>query len=95
MTSPIVAALIRELADDPRALDELAEQLAPRLRPEAPPAAGYLDTKAAAAFLACKPSRIHNLVHERRLRARKDGSRLLFRMEDLEALLVPTTEGSR
>lgn len=95
MTSPIVAALIRELADDPDALDELAQRLAPRL-PAAPAAGttpqGYLNTEQAAAYLACKPARLHNLVHEKRLRAMKDGSRSLFRVEDLDALLVPARE---
>jgi excisionase family DNA binding protein len=59
-----------------------AEIVAARLGPaEREP---WMNSEQAAAYLGCKRQRIHELVHERRLTYRKDGSRLLFRPSDLE-----------
>ena len=70
--------LVEELAD--RALARATE----RLRIEAEP---YMNAPEAAAYLACKPQRIHELVHQRRLPHHKDGKRLLFRRSDLDTYL--------
>lgn len=48
----------------------------------------WLDVQAAAEHLACTPRRIYNLVSEGRLRGARDGRRLLFRVEWLDAVVV-------
>jgi excisionase family DNA binding protein len=47
----------------------------------------WLDTKGAAAYIAASPGRIHDLVQLGKLTPRRDGRRLLFRGEDLDAYL--------
>jgi excisionase family DNA binding protein len=47
----------------------------------------WLDTKGAADYIAASPGRIHDLVQLGRLSPRRDGRRLLFRAEDLDAYL--------
>jgi hypothetical protein len=47
--------------------------------------APWLDTKGAAAHLACSTARIHDLVQTGGLCPRRDGRRLLFRPADLDA----------
>lgn len=54
----------------------------------AAPASPYLNTAEAAEYLRAKPHRIHDLVHRGDLPVIKDGSRSLYRREDLDALLV-------
>jgi excisionase family DNA binding protein len=44
----------------------------------------YLNVDEAAAYLACRKRRIYELVGERKLRAYRDGRRLLFKQEDLD-----------
>jgi excisionase family DNA binding protein len=83
MTSPIVEALLRELFDDDEALDVLAQRLADRVGLRERPA--YLDVPGAAAFLSCSPKRIYNLAAAGRLPVHRDGSRLLFRPDELDA----------
>jgi excisionase family DNA binding protein len=46
----------------------------------------YVTTEKAAEILACKPKRIYELVAQGRLRHFRDGRRLLFRREDLDAV---------
>ena len=74
-----------ELTDDQ--LEQLAALVAPLLadRPPAPPVSAWLDTAAAAAHLCCLPGRVHDLVQLGKLHPRRDGRRLLFRREDLDA----------
>ena len=72
--------------------DELVEVLAERVvdllveclpnRPEP-----WLNVEGAADYLACKPDRVYDLTREGRLRFAKDGTRLLFRREWLDACL--------
>jgi excisionase family DNA binding protein len=88
--SGLDAALVDAL-DDP-ALDRLAEVLAPRLtaliqqRSSVPGRqAAWLDVDGAAERLACPKSRIYALVSAKRIPHSKDGSRLLFRPEELDA----------
>jgi excisionase family DNA binding protein len=67
--------------------DEMVEQIAQRAadlvldRPADPD--GYLDVADAAAFLACKPSRLYALKSAGRIPFHKDGSRLLFDRREL------------
>nr|MBA2763801.1 helix-turn-helix domain-containing protein [Thermoleophilaceae bacterium] len=46
---------------------------------------GYMDVDEAAAFLACTPGRLYALKSANRIPHRKDGSRLLFRRDELHA----------
>jgi excisionase family DNA binding protein len=47
----------------------------------------YLSAEQAAEYLACTPKRIYELVAADRLRHYRDGRRLLFRRDDLDAAL--------
>jgi excisionase family DNA binding protein len=81
----LAAALFAEIDED--TLAALADRLAPivvaRIRPTEPPTP-WLDVAAAAQHLACPRSRIYALVSARRIPHHKDGSRLLFRREELD-----------
>jgi excisionase family DNA binding protein len=74
----LLGQLVAEVVD--RALEQASELL--RLETEP-----YMNAKEAAAYLACRPQRIHELVHQGRLPRHKDGSRLLFRRTELDACL--------
>jgi excisionase family DNA binding protein len=77
-----------ELRLDDDALDRLAELVAARLGSAS--RAGpepWVGVKEAAAHLGCKPQRIYDLVHDRAIPHRKEGSRLLFRLSDLDRWL--------
>lgn len=62
-------------------------------RPTSPTEGGYLDVDQAADYLACKSHRVYDLVSQRRLRAFRDGRRLLFRRADLDAALAVEEAG--
>jgi excisionase family DNA binding protein len=47
----------------------------------------YLNVEQAADFLACGKRRIYDLVESERLECRRDGTRLVFKREWLEAVL--------
>jgi len=85
--SAIVDALLAELDD--QALDALAELLAPRLadRLAQRTAPAWLDAAGAAEYLAASRERIYDLVQLEKLRPERDGRRLLFRRDDLDAYL--------
>jgi excisionase family DNA binding protein len=84
--SAIVDALLAELDDN--ALDALADALAPRLATRlSSPDAGWLNAKDAAAYLACTPDRVYDLVGLGKLAPCRDGRRLLFQQKDLDAYL--------
>jgi excisionase family DNA binding protein len=91
VSAPIVTALLSELDDE--ALDRLAELLAPRLaRRIAPtPATPWLDVDEAAAYLRCSRQRVYDLRHAGVLKPHRDGRRLLFRRDDLDAYLERRT----
>jgi excisionase family DNA binding protein len=61
----------------PDALEALARRAAELVR-EGMADHGYMDVKAAADYLACKPDRIYALVSAERIPHHRDGSRLLF-----------------
>ena len=46
-----------------------------------------LTVEEAAEYLRCKPARVYDLTHQRKLRVHKDGSRNLYRRSDLDAVL--------
>ena len=50
-------------------------------------ASAYFTVEQAADYLACPKSRVYDLVKLRRVRHYRDGRRILFRREDLDAAL--------
>jgi len=81
----VAAALFAEMDED--TLAALAEKLVPFLAlciEQQQHAVAWLDVGAAAEHLACPRSRIYALVSARRIPHHKDGSRLLFRREELD-----------
>ena len=69
-----------ELSD--RELDALAAKVADRLRSSMP--SPWLGARDAAAYLACPISRIRKLTMTGDLPAHHDGSRVLYRREELD-----------
>jgi excisionase family DNA binding protein len=83
--SALAAALLAELTDAD--LDALAERLAPRLTDRLSPVSGstaWLTVPTAAEYLSCPTSRLYALVSAKRIPFYKDGSRTLFRREELD-----------
>lgn len=85
--SAIVDVLLAELTDTD--LDRLAELLAPRLagRLGDQRATPWLNAEDAARYLACDRGRLYDLVQLQKLSPRRDGRRLLFRRDELDAYL--------
>lgn len=88
--SAIVDALLAELDD--AALDQLADRLAPRLAArlgQTTSGSGdvWLDVTGAAEYVSCPKSRIYALTSARRIPFHKDGSRTLFRRDELDEWL--------
>jgi excisionase family DNA binding protein len=75
----------------PEQVEAIAERAAALLAARAPQGSPWLSTAGAAEYMDCSPARIHDLVQARMLTPRRDGRRLLFRREELDAYL----EGSR
>ena len=74
----------------PEAIDAIARRAAELVAAEHTASLSpYLNTAEAAEYLRCKAHRIHDLVHRGELRVLKDGSRNLYRREDLDAVLIP------
>jgi excisionase family DNA binding protein len=87
--SATVGTLTLELTGEQ--LDALAELVAARLGERAAPAPPtWLGARGAAAHLVCSVGRIHDLVALGKLTPRRDGRRLLFRRDDLDAYLEGT-----
>jgi excisionase family DNA binding protein len=85
VTAPIIAALLAELDDD--ALDRLAALLAPRIeaRIGARPKGPWLDARECAAHIKAPISRVYALSSSGGIPAHRDGSRLLFKRDELDA----------
>ena len=67
-------------------LDVIAERVADHLAERiAPPPEPYVDVDQAAAYLSAPKSRVYELVSAGRLAHYREGRRLLFRREDLDA----------
>jgi excisionase family DNA binding protein len=76
-------------------LDELVERVAVRVAellvdrmPAPADSSPWLNVEEAAEYMRCKPKRVYDLVSQRRLRAHRDGSRLLLHRDDLDAYLL-------
>jgi excisionase family DNA binding protein len=81
LTVPVPDELLRAVAE------HIAAALAPLLhQPQGEP---YLDVDAAARYLSCDRQRIYDLVSAGRLEPHRDGRRLLFRSEHLDAYVHP------
>ena len=65
--------------------ERVADLLAERLPAQGP--APWLDVDGAAAYLASPKSRVYELVAAKRVRHYRDGRRVLFKAEDLDAAL--------
>jgi excisionase family DNA binding protein len=86
LVSSLPLTVTLELSDEQ--LDELARRVAAILADREPPApSAWLSAKDAAAHLACTPDRVHDLVSLGHLEPRRDGRRLLFKREALDAYL--------
>jgi excisionase family DNA binding protein len=71
-------------------VDMLVERVAERAAELLPPAANqspWLDADGAADYIAASRDRIYDLVALRKLEPRRDGRRLLFRRDELDAYL--------
>jgi excisionase family DNA binding protein len=86
--SALSQALLAELDDE--ALAELAERLVPLIAARLVPSgeSPWLNAADAARHLACSRGRLYDLVQVGRLEPRRDGRRLLFRRDDLDAYLA-------
>ena len=80
--SDLVHALLEEIAADPAAVERLREIVGPPQGPD-----GWVGVPEAAAHLNCKRQRIYDLVSQRAIPHRREGSRLLFRLADLDRWL--------
>lgn len=80
-----------ELAIPPQLIEAVAQRVASLLAEQIPNCPEpYFDVAQAAEYLAAKPRRIYELKAQGRLRHYQDGTRLLFRTEDLDAALLPS-----
>jgi len=88
-TRSSAGALRFELMLTPGQLDVLADLVATKLaeRPPAPNTRTWLTSAEAAEHLACSRDRVHDLVQLGKLAPRRDGRRLLFRRDELDAYL--------
>ncbi len=73
----------------PQVIELLAQRAAEIVQERQPPEAApeWLNTRDAAKHLACPPGRIHDLVQLGKLAPRRDGRRLVFRRQELDAYL--------
>ena len=65
--------------------ERVAELLVERLPMQGP--APWLDVDGAAEYLSCPKSRVYEFIAAKRVRHFRDGRRVLFRREDLDAAL--------
>lgn len=86
MTPPITVTIALS-ADQIEALAERVADILAKDRAQNATRECWLTVDQAADYLGCRRQRIYNLVSQRRLRHRKDGSRVLFRRHWLDELL--------
>lgn len=86
MSTHLIDALLDSL--DEQHIDRLAELLAARLAPEPATSSPYLTADEAATYLRCSRQAIYDRVHSGALEPRRDGTRLLFHRDDLDAYLT-------
>jgi excisionase family DNA binding protein len=82
-TTPALEDLIAD-----RVADRVAEILADRLPAAAAPASPWLNVDEAAEYLRCTRKRIYDLTGQSRVPVHRDGSRLLFRRDELDEYLL-------
>lgn len=70
------------IAHDPEAVAILRDALG------LPEPESWVDVNAVAEHLACRRQRIYTLVNERRIPVHRDGSRLLFRLSEIDRWLT-------
>ena len=79
------------LAIPPELVDAIATRVVELMgRPEVAGCSSsspWLDVESAATYMACKPARVYDLVSQGRLEAGRDGRRLVFHRDDLDAYL--------
>ena len=85
--APLATAVLDALREDSAARDELRELLGVAPSPATTAEPRWLNSDQAAEHLSCQRARVHDLVQLRKLEPRRDGRRLLFRREDLDAYL--------
>ena len=74
----------------PELVEAIAERVADSVIEHLPrPPEPYMNVDEAATYLAAPKSRVYELVERNRVRVHRDGRRLLFRREDLDAALRP------
>jgi len=83
----------------PEVVEEIARRAVQIVLQNIPsPPGPWLTTTETAEYLRCKPQRVYNLVAEGRLQVRKDGSRSLYHVSDIDEMLLggtadpPTTD---
>ena len=77
----LARALLDEIAADPEALARLRELTG------GDAVEAWVGVEQAAEHLGCKRQRIYDLVHADRIPHRRDGTRLLFRLSELDESL--------
>lgn len=83
VTDSLATAVLDAFDRDPDALERLRDLVDARSGHEA-----WVCVREAAAYLNCHRQRIYNLLSERAIPHRKDGSRLLFRLSELDDWLA-------
>ena len=77
----LIDRLVTPMVDVAERLIELDRQIRIQTSP-------FMSVTEAGTFLRCKPRRIYDLIHAKRLRPYKDGTRVLLRRDELEAYLT-------
>ena len=85
--SDLARALVQELAENPVALDQLADQLAERVAARVGARSPWLSADEAASYLSCPLSRVRRLTMTGDLPVHRDGRRVLYRREELDAFI--------
>jgi excisionase family DNA binding protein len=80
----LARAFLDELADDPAALDRLADALAERVAIRVAARSPWLDADEAAEYLRSPVSRVRKLTMTGELPVHRDGRRVLYRREELD-----------
>jgi excisionase family DNA binding protein len=68
-------------------VEAIAYRVAELLREREPGVPDYLTPQEAADYMRCSKQRVYDLTSDGRLRARKDGSRSVYRRVDLDVYL--------